>query len=125
MSTAPKTFAQLTKDTRVGHLFGNQELSFALSAEIFLSAFHRSIARRYGHRTEHDAGAAALAEFGAHPKWKIHPSVLTSPNKANGIRLPHLGTDANAPAAQNTIFVSEGISDFLDSTAYSEVLNGP
>jgi hypothetical protein len=125
VSTAPKPFAQLTKDTGVGHLFRNHELSFALSAKTLLSAFHRSIARRYGHGTEHDTGVAALAEFRTHPKWEIHPSVLASTNKANGIRLPHLGTDANAPTAQNTFFVPEGVSDFLDSTAHGDVLNGP
>ena len=52
-------------------------------------------------------------------------AILPAAHKANGIGSPHLGTDPNATAAQNTIFIPERITDFLDPTAHREVLNRP
>jgi hypothetical protein len=125
MSPALKALAQLTMNAGIGYMLGNHELRFTFSAETFLAALHRSIARWYCHGAKHDAGVTALAEFRTHPKREIHSPIFSPAHKANGIRLPHLGTDANAPAAKNAVLIPEGIADFFDSTTYGNVLDSP
>jgi hypothetical protein len=72
---------------------------------------------------KHNTGVTALTRFGTHAKGKIHPPVFPAANKAYRFGLPHFRANANAPAAENTVFMPKRVTDFFNSAANRNVLN--
>ena len=124
MPGALKAFAQITKHAGIRGFLGNYKLGFALSAEPFLPAFHRTVARCDCHGAKHNTGVTAFTRFGTHAKGKIHAPVFPAANKANRFGLPHFRANANAPAAENAFFMSKRIADLFNPAPHRDILNG-
>ena len=124
MTGTLKPLAQITKHTGIRGFLGNHKLGFALSAEPFLTALHRTVARCYCHGAKHNTGVTAFTRFGTHAKGKVHLSVFPPSDKTDRLGLPHFRADANAPAAENALFMPKRIADLFDPAPHRDILNG-
>jgi hypothetical protein len=118
-----ETFAKIASETGAYRSDRHGCLRFTLPAERFFSPFHRSAAGCYRHGTIEGAGTAVFAKFGFLGERELDAAVFCPSDKSYGIGMPHFRTITHTASTLNTIIVSEGVTDFLYTTADSNILD--
>jgi len=124
IASAAEALTQLAPHAVVRCLVGQHELRFALTAEVFLAGFHRTVTGRDGHWAKLDAATALLAEIGPDAERVVHMTLFAPPDKANRPGFPDLRAHLHTASAQNTVIVPKWIPDLLNPTAQGNILNG-
>lgn len=98
-ASAGESLAQAAPGATAWYRLRYHELCFALTAETFLTLFHRAFTRGDGHGTKLDAASALLAEIRPDAEGVTHTAVFSPTHEVDRLGFPDLITGANAASA--------------------------